>query len=370
MLTLYFLIKSLGYVCPLTYNPADFYIKELAILPTARDLSLKKATAICDAYDDSEFSRNVQETIKDLGANPQNKKDYKERRYEASFLAQYKWLIWRNYVNDKRQPLTKILIAQVLFMAIFFGLIYLQIKNNQIGVGDRNGLLFLLVLNGSFLFLFPILNIFCGELPIFYREHNNKLYSTFIYYTSKQLVDFPKFFFLAALYFIIMWWMSGINPSGQVFVEAFLLFQLHIQCSMSFGYFVSAVSGDINVATAIAGPIMIPVTLFAGYFLNSANVPDYFIWIKYISWYFYMYDCMMIVQWRDYGSIPCTKNSSNITRTTTAFPTTLTGSITTAFPTTLMSNMTTKLPEDCFSSRCYKTGKDVLEQFSIDEVKF
>jgi ABC-type multidrug transport system permease subunit len=303
-----------------------------------------------------------------LGANPQNKKDYKDCKYEASFLAQYKWLIWRNYVNDKRQPLTKILIAQVLFMALFFGLTYLQIKNDQVGVGNRNGLLFCLVLIGSF--LDPILNNFCGELPIFYREKKNKLYSTFIYYTSKQVVHFPKFFLLNTIFFIIMWWMSGLNPSGQVFFEAFLLFQLHIQCCMSFGYFVSTLSGNIELVSSISSSIVIPLTLFSGFFLNTFTVPKYFIWIKYISWYFYMYDCMMIVQWRDYGSIPCSENVANITTPTTSFPTTLTRNITTAFPTTLMSNMTTKLPEDCFSSRCYKTGKDVLEQFSIDEVKF
>jgi ABC-type multidrug transport system ATPase subunit len=33
---------SMGYVCPINYNPADFYIKTLAISPFNREESVKK----------------------------------------------------------------------------------------------------------------------------------------------------------------------------------------------------------------------------------------------------------------------------------------------------------------------------------------
>ena len=34
-------------------------------------------------------------------------------------------------------------------------------------------------------------------------------------------------------------------------------------------------------------------------------MPDYFIWIKYISWFNYAYDALMIVLWQGVGCIPC-----------------------------------------------------------------
>lgn len=351
--------SDLGYVCPTTFNPADFYIKELAILPTTREASLKKAAAICDAFDDSEQNKVVQEAIKDLEASPKPKKAIKENKYEATFLSQYRWLLWRNRIQDKRQPLTKIMIGQVLFMSLFFGLIYLQLDDDEVGAGDRNGMLFILILNGAFLFLFPILNIFCTEMPIFYREHNNRMYSTFVYYSSKIIQDLPKFFLLGQLYFVLIWWMSGINNDFIVFIEAFFIFALHIQCSLSLGYLISAVAGNVDVGSAIAAPIIIPLTLFAGFFLNSGDVPEYFIWIKYVSWFFYTYDSLLIVVWRDYGPIACSRPMTSMMYNSTTTSMSSTTSI-------MSTNATTPSPEMCFNSRCYENGQAVLDFYSVD----
>ena len=57
---------------------------------------------------------------------------------------------------------------------------------------------------------------------------------------------------------------------------------------------------------------MIPLILFAGFFLNNASVPDYFIWIKYGSWFFYTYDALLIELWGSTGKIPCS-TAPNIT---------------------------------------------------------
>jgi hypothetical protein len=80
-------------------------------------------------------------------------------------------------------------LTALKFIGIFFGLIYLQIVNNEIGSDDRNGLLFIFMMNIGFIFLFPILNVFAGEMPIYYRENKSKLYSTSIYYITKQIAE-------------------------------------------------------------------------------------------------------------------------------------------------------------------------------------
>lgn len=319
---------------------------------------MKKAAAICDAFDDSEQNTVIQETIKDLEASSKPKKATKDRKYEAKALSQYRWLLWRNNIQDKRQPLTKIIIAQVIFMSIFFGLIYLQLNDDEVGAGDRNGVLFILILNGAFLFLFPILDIFCGEMPIFYREHNNRMYSVWVYYTAKIIQDLPKFFILGQVYFTIIWWMSGINNSFTVFIESFFIFALHIQCSLSLGYFISAAAGSVDVGTAIAAPIIIPLTLFAGFFLNSGDVPEYFIWIKYVSWFFYTYDSLLIVVWRDYGPIACSRPMISMMYNSTTTPMSIT---------TMAANTTTG-QEMCVSSRCFEDGQAVLDFYSVDTV--
>ena len=84
---------------------------------------------------------------------------------------------------------TRILAIQTFFIALIFGLIYLQIKTNQEGVQNINGVLFLLITNSSFSNMFGVLNSFPAELPIFYRDHQNSMYRTVNYYLSKLITE-------------------------------------------------------------------------------------------------------------------------------------------------------------------------------------
>lgn len=42
--------ESVGYQCPATYNPADFYVQTLAIIPGLEDTSRTTIRAICDRF--------------------------------------------------------------------------------------------------------------------------------------------------------------------------------------------------------------------------------------------------------------------------------------------------------------------------------
>lgn len=217
-----------------------------------------------------------------------------------------RWLLWRNALNDFRTPVaSKILLIQTLVIGVFFGLIYLRLGSDENAAMDRNGLLFILMMNIGFAYLFPILNVFCGEMPIFYREHKNNMYSTFSYYISKQIAELPKYIVLSFILCTIIYWMANIKSDGGVFVQMVLTLVLCAQTSAGLGYFLSAAGESIESATAVSAPILIPLLLFAGFFLNNASVPDYFIWIKYLSWFFYTYDALLIELWGSYGTINC-----------------------------------------------------------------
>ena len=51
------------------------------------------------------------------------------------------------------------------FTSVIIGLIYLQIKEDTDGAADRNGLLFILMLDIGYVFIFPILNV--SQVQIF-----------------------------------------------------------------------------------------------------------------------------------------------------------------------------------------------------------
>lgn len=42
---------------------------------------------------------------------------------------------------------------------------------------------------------------------------------------------------------------------------------------------------------------------FSCFFFSCRSVPVYFVWLKYISWFMYGFEALIINQWKDYGPI-------------------------------------------------------------------
>ncbi len=109
-------------MCPTTYNPADFFIKTLAIMPDSREESLKRAKSICDAYERSEFKQHLEKEIQSSSKLNNDDSFVDKHTYAATALVQTRWLLWRNFTNDRRQPITKILLVQTIVTFFFIDL--------------------------------------------------------------------------------------------------------------------------------------------------------------------------------------------------------------------------------------------------------
>lgn len=64
------------------------------------------------------------------------------------------------------------------------------------------------------------------------------------------------------------------------------------------GYFVSCVAGTPQIALGISAPMIIPVLLFGGFFLENGSAPDYLNWLSYLSWFMYGNEALSVNQWR------------------------------------------------------------------------
>nr|QNH67975.1 ATP-binding cassette transporter subfamily G-like protein 9 [Brachionus plicatilis] len=335
--------SNIGYNCPKNYNPADYFISILSITSAYREEAIIKAKRICDSFQQSSYQANILQSLNMLHTNyymEDDEYDDESSGFKSSYFEQFKWLIWRNFITDIRTPISsKILFIQVLFISIFFGLIYLKIELDEKGVQNTTGLLFVTMMNVGFIFYFPILNVFIGEMPVFNRDYRDRLYSPLIYYVSKQIAEFPKYFFMSFLLVTIIYWMANIRNDAGVYFSISFTFVLMIQCSMSFAYLISVSTGSIDLSTALAGPILTPLYLLAGYFLNNDSTRAYVIWIKYLSWFYYTYEILMIELWTSYDSIPCSNPFTNIT--------TLNGTV------------------QCKNARCFANGDAVLDQYAV-----
>jgi hypothetical protein len=74
--------------------------------------------------------------------------------------------------------------------------------------------------------------------------------------------------------------------------------------------FISSLSPSANVALTLAAPILVPLMIFSGYLLNYDSMPKYFAWIRYLSWFSYSNELLLLNQWDDVKNLTCRNNDS------------------------------------------------------------
>ncbi|RNA15896.1 white isoform X1 [Brachionus plicatilis] len=301
--------ESQGYKVPVNYNPADFYIKTLANVPSDKENSLNRIKKICDGYENSDFYQNLTVEINEacetkysqdrISLNTNNK-------YRTSLITQMYWLLWRNIIVNIRSPQAlRVQLIQSIFVALLFGVIYFKLKINQKGIQNITSLLFLCESNNSFASIIAVINTFPAEIPVFVREHQNRMYRVISYYMSRILIDLPVFIVIPIIFVSIIYWMSDLSREGNQFIICICMIILVAQCAVSFGTFLSAVSPDTNTALALTGPILAPFMIFSGVLLNSEDVPSYFLLLRYLSWFSYGTENLLVNQFEGIESIDC-----------------------------------------------------------------
>lgn len=206
----------------------------------------------------------------------------------------------------------RIKFIQTVFFALILGLVYLKTNDDyeQKDIMNINGVIFIIITNLSFYHVFSVLNVFPLEVPVFMREYGTGLYSAGVYYLSKTIVEIPFLIIIPIIYMSILYWMSGLIQDGEAFITATGVSILISNAAASFGYVISTAAPSTTAALAIAPALMIPFLLFGGFFLNSGSTPDYLIWLKYISWFYYGNEMLVVNQWEDVDNIRCSSGPS------------------------------------------------------------
>lgn len=302
---------SQGMPCPPNHNPADFFIYALASIPGQEEETNKKVKEICDNFESSDMGKDLLQMAKDnqpvvASANggdtisgPSNIQ-FKRSPYKASWSTQFSTVLWRSWTTVLREPrVLRMKAVQTIFVAALLALIYKgQTITDANDIMNINGALFILLTNATFQNVYAVVNVFALEQPIFLRDHFNGMYRTDVYVICKMLADLPFQLLYSFLFIAIPYYPIGFNPDINRFLITVAIMVIVSSVAASFGYFVSCLASSPKISSALSAPLIIPLMLFGGFFLNNGSVPIYFQWLRYISWLMYGNSALTITQWQ------------------------------------------------------------------------
>lgn len=238
-----------------------------------------------------------------------------EVRGGPNFFWRWLLLVFRAILMQARDPMQiPARFAQALFLALLVGLLYLQIGDNQVSIGDREGSLFFVVMSMSMGSMMSSMVAFQVERPVFIREHSTGCYTTGIYYLAKMVADFPFLTFVPIVQGTITYWMVGYQAVASkyfIFIAACIMVAI---VAHSLGLCLSAASPTLQIAMALGPALFIPLMLLGGFFINSGSIPDWLIWAKYFSPFKYGFQ---ILAQNEFTGLTFTCSASSTSCTTT-----------------------------------------------------
>jgi ABC-type multidrug transport system permease subunit len=196
-------------------------------------------------------------------------------------------LVKRDVLNTVRNPmLFKSCLFANIFLAIFTSGVYYQFTGehtSRLNWRALTGCLFFLSFSTMLTALNPVQLVFPSERGVFLKEEGAKLYSTFSYFLSRTIVEFPTSIIFPLIVSLIMYWFVGLSSTVEQFFIFYLISYLLTLNGASLGLMLGALILDKKSAAVVTPVVLLPFFLFSGFFKNTGNLPVWIGWIQYIS---------------------------------------------------------------------------------------
>ncbi|KAK8527475.1 hypothetical protein V6N13_085308 [Hibiscus sabdariffa] len=199
---------------------------------------------------------------------------------------------------------TKQLFATRVIQALVAGFVLGTIYFN---VGNDKGRSALQTQTGFFAFTLTFLlsstteglPIFLQERRILMRETSRGAYRVSSYVIANTIVFLPFLLMVGILFTSPVYWLVGLRRDG---IDGFLYFSLVVWMvllmSNSFVACFSALVPNFIMGNSVIAGLMGSFFLFSGYFIAKDKIPNYWVFMHYLSLFKYPFECFMI---NEYG---------------------------------------------------------------------
>ncbi|KAG5241901.1 ABC transporter family member [Salix suchowensis] len=179
---------------------------------------------------------------------------------------------------------------QMLISGLVLGSIFYNLKDDLVGAEERVGL-FAFILTFLLSCTTEALPIFLQEREILMKETSCGSYRVSSYAIANGLVYLPFLLILAILFTVPLYWLVGLNPNFMAF--------MHFLNSVVVCF--SALVPNFIVGNSVISGVMGSFFLFSGYFISKNGMPNYWIFMHYISLFKYPFEGFLINEFSNSG---------------------------------------------------------------------
>eukprot|EP00796_Vickermania_ingenoplastis_P001342 gene1342-783_t len=273
---------ALGYRVPPRTNPTEYFMN---LLQLPEDILSQLWLAwedyvVTDAAADNPCLTPVtgQVTLIDDFLEEQLK------RKGASFAIQYMELAsrsWRMYIRDPGAFMGR--TVQTLFFALFIGIFFINVKLNMQGVQDRQGSIYLSLMNNLFGAAMNGIASFPPERAVFLQEQANDAYNAYIYYLAKVTAELPWQILFPTVYSVIFYWMVHFVRTAPAYFVNWGILVVLSNFGYAFGLMFATFFQNSQAAFAMVPLILLPLFVVSGMFANTSRLVPYWTWLNYLS---------------------------------------------------------------------------------------
>ncbi|KAJ4440478.1 hypothetical protein ANN_08619 [Periplaneta americana] len=238
--------NGLGFVCPSTYNQAEFFVSQLAVRPGYEDESKSKIQWVCDQFSSSAYGVEMMEQISIAST----------RSGKAQIL----------YTETEQQSSCKLFSCKII--ALLISLPYISTELDQKRIKNLQALLYFTITETIFTFSYSVTNLFPQEIPILLREISNSLYNSAPYYLAKVTVLLPQTILGSVIYTGIIFWIADLDGGAFGFLMLCVPVTLSAISATAYGCMMSAAFESISTIILLSAPLDVFGLTFSGLFLQ------------------------------------------------------------------------------------------------------
>ena len=274
--------KALGYLCSSNTAAADFFMDVVNRPPTILHQSSWQTL-----YLNSKFSANFSKIQMALNAASPIAPTSSEPPSEISRFQELLRFFFTYYSRDFGFYYQRIMCLSVI--AIFGGTLYFQLTPDFKNLNLYAGAVFF----NMFTVLFSVIAVtwlLARDRCYLVEQVKNAVISPGLYCIAQCLVSIPFNFVAALIFQSIFHWLTNINPNRESFIYSTLITCGHLLLMEAILLLVVEVMKNATLCATFAILILNYLFLFAGFFIQVNDMPDWIRWISSITPTKYSFD--------------------------------------------------------------------------------